>query len=30
MDIAPGKSLDLLFKLYVDLMSINLVLKGWN
>ena len=28
MDIASGKSLDLLFKLYVYPMSINLVFKG--
>ena len=30
MDIASGKSLDLLFKLYVYPMSINLVFKGGN
>ena len=28
MDIASGKSLNLLFKLYVYPMSINLVFKG--
>ena len=30
MDIASGKSLDLLFKLYVYPMSINLVFKVGN
>ena len=30
MDIASGKSLDLLFKLYVYPMSIKLVFKGAN
>lgn len=30
MYIASGKSLNILFKLYVNPMSVNVVFKGWN